>query len=201
MLKSKTRSFLDAAKSKSASLPLVYDRPKGEAEAQTLLRVLRELHRLGEEETDLKQFLRDEVLAPWHAKICQTRERYEPTVHVETNEGTLAVTFKRQYSSIPAERETELRAELGAKFDKWFHEKAQVALRKDVADDEAKIDKLVNEMRKLLGERFGDYFTASRVFVPTKEFTEECILDPVERERLGIKQVVSFQEKREKKAA
>lgn len=200
MLKSKTRRFLDAAKASSASLPLIYDRHKGSLEAQNLLKVLRDLARLGAEETDLKQALRD-VLAPWHAKICQTHGRYETTVHIATNEGTLQVQFKQQYGKIPAEREQELRAELGDDFDVFFEERAAVVLRRDVAEDEDKLDAMVSELRQLLGDRFSDYFTAERCFVPTKEFTQKCVLDPVERERLGIKQVVSFQEKREKKAA
>lgn len=195
MLSAKSRKLLDAA-NKTRGEALVYDGRKAVGSAAKLLQVLRAVKELGGEETDLKQHLRD-VLGAWHGDECRRRGKWEPMILVETpGDGTLQVQFRGQYNKIPAEREAELREELGSeKFERYFQERAAVKLRRDVAEDETALDAFVAEVRKLLGEEwFAQWFETQRVLVPTEAFTRELSLG--EKEMLGVQQVITFQERR-----
>ncbi len=195
MLNKKTRAALESAKKKPAADALVYDGTKGELEAGQYLRLLHKSTEIDDDLEMLRNFLVP-LLQGFHANGCEARGGYLPTVLIETKDGTLQVVFQHRYNKISAEKEAELKKELGDDFGRYFAESVTLAVRKDLTKDSKQFNAVITELTTALGDRFGEIFESDRSLAPTLAFTEERKLDAATRARLGIKQSVTIQEKK-----
>jgi len=158
------------------------------------------LHRQAEEIEREEQLLRDaviEIVTPWHAEACARRRAHESTVEMSTPAGTLRLSFQHRYAKLLVDREAALRAAVKDEFDRFFKRSVALKVKKEVAEDPARLEQMVLALAKTLGaENFAAMFEVEQSIAPTKAFTEtSCQLPPETRAALtlaGIKQVVAL---------
>lgn len=100
------------------------------------------------------------------AKLKQEKEgRLYKTFVLESSDGVPAqIIFKNAFSKLPAENEEKMRELIGDVFDRLY-DKQTTSKIKPKADME--------ELRKILGERVGEFFKDDEVIVHQKEFMEK----------------------------
>jgi hypothetical protein len=184
-----------AKKTTKNSSHLIYTGAGAESAARWLV-----LGRQAEEIERELALLRDAILGvvtPWHEETCARRRAHESTVEVPTTDGTLRVTFQHRYSKLPLDREAELRAAVNDDFDCFFKRSVSLKVKKEVAEDPARLEPMVLALAEALGaENFAELFEVEQTLTPTKTFTEaSCQLPPEARAALqaaGIKQIVTL---------
>lgn len=194
MLSQRVRTIIDAAACKEKRVgPLEY--PDESDYAALYLRALRQMKKLKDQMDALKAKLIEEI-EPWHRAQCEAREQYESTILLPAAGGTLQMVLANRWTEIRASREDELRELLGEDFERCFRETVSLEVAKDVTDDHKLLGQVVRKLKKYVGDDFAEWFTSQRLLAATEEFTREVPLDPADRERLGIKQVVTISEKK-----
>jgi hypothetical protein len=189
-----------AAKKPKNDSHLVYTGEDGREAAARWLK-LQATQKETERELELA---RDQVLgvvAPWHEETCARRKAHEPTVVIETKEGTARVSFQDRYSKLPIEREEELRRVLGNSYDGFFKRGVSLKVKKEVAEDPARLEQLVLALAESIGaENFASLFEVEQCLIPTTAFTEtKCQLPPETRVAVaaaGVKQIVAMASKK-----
>ena len=190
-------ALLGAATKKSArsSSHLTYTGTNIEAAARWLV--------LGRQAEEIERELalhRDTILgvvAPWHEETCARRRAHESTVEISTPAGTVRVSFQHRYGKLPLDREAALRAAVNDDFDRYFKRSVSLKVKKEVAEDPARLEHMVLALAKTLGaENFAAMFEVEQSLAPTKVFTESSWqLSPETRASLasaGVKQVVAM---------
>jgi hypothetical protein len=195
MLSQRVRTIIDAAACKEKRVgPLEY--PDELDHAALYLRAMRSMKKLKDQMDVLKAELIEQI-TDWHREQCEARAQYESTVLLPVGGGAqLQMVLANRWTEIRASREEELRELLGDDFDRCFRETVSLEVAKDVADDHKLLGQVVRKLKKLAGDDFAEWFTSQRLLAATEEFTKEVPLDPADRERLGIKQVVTLSEKK-----
>jgi hypothetical protein len=144
--------------------------------------------------------LRDAILGvvtPWHEETCARRRAHESTVEIRTPAGTVRLSYQHRYAKLPLDREVALRAAVQDEFDRFFKRSVALKVKKEVAEDPARLEQMVLALAKTLGaENFAAMFEVEQSIAPTKAYTEtSCQLPPETRAALtaaGIKQVVAM---------
>lgn len=195
MLTKRIRTILDAAQAKEKRVgPLEFG--KQLPIAKKYLSLLRERKKIEEQLGKLK----DELVAAigeWHTEQCKARDQYEPCILVPAGgDDRLQLLLLNKWTEVRASRETELREILGDDFDRCFEERVSLELAKDITEDPKRLARIVRKLKALAGEEFAEWFVSQRLLAATPEFTKEVPLEPADRERLGMKQVVTIQEKK-----
>jgi len=191
MLTAESLALLDSAQKKQESDALVYAAEHGRPEAEKLLKLEAQKGEIERELAQLKDFL-VRALRPFHVAECLRRKEYNACVLVPTAQGTAQVLFQHRWTKIPAAKEAELRALLGADYDRCFRPAVSLAVKKEIAEDPAKLDAVISELAALAGPRFAEWFEADRALAPTRNFTEAVALtiDQATKDKLGLKQIV-----------
>jgi hypothetical protein len=185
-----------AAKKLKGNSHLVYTGEDGREAAARWLK----LHATKEEterELDLARDQVLEVVCPWHDEACARWRAHEPTVVIETKDGTARVSFQHRYTKLPLEREEELRRVLGDSYEGFFKRGVSLKVKKEIAEDPARLEQLVVALAESIGaENFASLFEVEQCLIPTKAFTEtRCQLQPETRAALaaaGVKEIVAM---------
>jgi hypothetical protein len=185
-----------AGKKPKGSSHLVYTGDDGREAAARWLK----LHATQKETERELELARDQVLgivAPWHEETCARRRAHESTVVIETKDGTARVSFQDRYSKLPIDREEQLRQVLGAGFDSFFKRGVSLKVKKEVAEDPARLEQLVVVLAESIGaDNFASLFEVEQSLIPNTAFTEtKCQLPPETRAALaaaGVKQIVAM---------
>jgi hypothetical protein len=184
-----------AAKKPKGKSHLVYTGEDGREAAARWLK----LHAMKEETERELDLARDQVLGlvrPWHEETCARRRAHEPTVVIETKDGTARVSFQDRYTKLPLEREEELRRGLGDRYEGFFKRGVSLKVKKEVAEDPARLEQLVVALAESIGaDNFASLFEVEQSLIPNTAFTEtKCQLPPETRAALtaaGVKQIVA----------
>ena len=158
---------------------------------------------LGRQAEEIKrelELLRDAILGlvtPWHEETCARRRAHESTVEIRTSAGTVRLSYQHRYAKLPLDREAGLRAAVNDDFDRYFKRSVSLKVKKEVAEDPARLEHMVLALAKTLGaENFAAMFEVEQTLAPTKVFTESSWqLTPETRAALataGVKQVVAM---------
>ena len=138
-----------------------------------------------------------ERLTPWHLAQCRERDAHEPSVLLETSKGSLRVSFPHRYTKIGAKQEAKIQELAGEDFKRWFRKGCIIGIKKEITEDQAALEELVQTLAKVLGpEQFAAIFEVKQPLTPTEEFTAERFdLADGELEALeaaGVKQIVGL---------
>jgi len=171
----------------------------GEAGQEAAARWLELNAKFAETERELA-LVRDRVLdviRPWHEEQCARRRAHEATVVVETPTGALRVSFQHRYTKLGLDREEHLREVLGEDFERYFKRSVSLKVKKDVAEDPARLEQMVMALAEALGaENFASLFEVEQSLTPTKAYTESsCQLPAETRAALnlaGVRQIVAL---------
>jgi hypothetical protein len=185
-----------AAKKPKGNSHLVYTGEDGREAAARWLK----LHTTKEETERELELARDQVLGvvrPWHEETCARRRAHEPTVVIETKDGTARVSFQDRYTKLPIECEEELRRILGDRYEGLFKRGVSLKVKKEVAEDPARLEQLVVALAESIGaENFASLFEVEQCLIPNTAFTEtKCQLPADTRTALaaaGVKQIVAM---------
>jgi hypothetical protein len=144
--------------------------------------------------------LRDTILGvvtPWHGETCARRRAHESTVEISTPAGKLRVSFQHRYGKLPLDREAALRAAVNNDFDRYFKRSVSLKVKKEVAEDPARLEQMVLALAKTLGAKnFAAMFDVEQTLAPTNVFTESSWQLSAETKAAlataGVKQVVAM---------
>jgi len=172
----------------------------GEAGRDAAALWLQLVGKLDEVERELA-FRRDQVLdviRPWHEEACARRRAHESTVVIDCGQaGALRVSFQHRYGKLPLDREAELQAAVNGDFDRFFKRTVALKVKKEVAEDPARLEQLVVALAESIGaDNFAELFEVEQSLTPTKAFTETSCQLPAETRialsAAGVKQVVAL---------
>src|SRR6185369_15512565 len=108
-----------------------------------------------------------DVIRPWHEETCARRRAHEGTVVVETPTGTLRVSFQHRYAKLALDREEHFRQLLGGDFERFFKRAVSLKVKKDVAEDPARLEQMVLALAESIGaENFAAIFEVEQSLAP-----------------------------------
>ena len=146
-----------------------------------------------------KKLLADQILASvsrWHRETCQKRHSFDGTVVLPAASGAVRISFQNRYGKIPLDRENELRAALHGDYDRLVKRNVGIKVKKEVAEDPDKLEKLVLTLAEALGDQFAETFEVEQFLSPTDLFTQTSYQFSDETrtalEAAGVKQVTAF---------
>ena len=137
-----------------------------------------------------------EIIRPWHSAACAHRRQHESTVVVDSPAGGVRVSFQHRYARIPLDQEVHLQALVAAEYKRFFRRTCSLKVRKEIADDPATLDAIVEALGEALGaDKFALVFEVDQSLIPTKAYTEtSCQLPAETRAGLslaGVRQIVA----------
>jgi hypothetical protein len=107
------------------------------------------------------------------------------------------VSFQHRYANLGLDREEHLRQVLGDDFERYLKRTVSLKVKKEVAEDPARLEQMVMALAEALGaENFASLFEVEQSLTPTKAFTESsCQLPAETRAALnlaGVRQIVAL---------
>jgi hypothetical protein len=198
-MREKMLGLLDLAKKKvdPKEAPLEYTEGPAIGWANFFLGLLFHEKEIEEKKGAWKTKLLDEV-GPWQLAKAREKNGASGTVNIATTNGTLKMMFQQRYAKITLKQEEGIAAIVGPRFKELFRHVFKLSVKKAIADDHEKLEKMVNTLAKLVTkEKFAEWFEVDISLAPTESFHKtKHLLEPkvlADLEEAGVDQVVVLQ--------